>query len=120
MIINEIVTGNFIIACFNFETRTFYEGATPEELEQSARALVPFEVALWRIRLVLKLMGLENTIEASLEQLEEPTRTAAKYVWQFGSFIERESQTVLLVQSVTQMANEQLDQMFIQANEIVV
>jgi hypothetical protein len=79
---------------------------------------VPFEVALWRIRVILKIMGLETIIETALESLPEPTKTGAKYIWQFGTVIERQSQTVLMLQQVLGMTNEQLDEMFIQANNI--
>jgi hypothetical protein len=81
---------------------------------------VPFEVALWRIRVILKVMGLETTIETSLESLPEPTKTGAKYIWQFGTVIERQSQTVLMLQQVLSMTDEQLDEMFIQAEAIVI
>ena len=81
---------------------------------------VPFEVALWRIRVILKVMGLETTIETALESLPEPTKTGAKYIWQFGTVIERQSQTVLMLQQVLSMTDEQLDEMFIQAESIVI
>jgi len=94
------------------------EGATEEEIAQAFRDATPTEVQLWRIRTILKLMNLEPTIESALDQLEEPTQTAAKNVWNYGTTIERYSQTVLFIQSVTKMTDDQVDEIFQQAEAI--
>jgi hypothetical protein len=80
---------------------------------------VPYEVQLWRIRTVLKLMQLETQIENALETLPEPSKTAANYIWNYGTTVERSSQTVLLLQSVLQLTNEQVDDLFVQADNII-
>ena len=80
---------------------------------------VPDEVQLWRIRTILKLMQLETSIEQTLETLPEPSKTAANYIWNYGTTVERTSQTVLLLQSALQMTNEQVDDLFIQAEAIL-
>ena len=118
--INEILTEFFVIPYFNQETREFYEGATPEEIEQAFKDATPSEVQLWRVRTILKLMNLETTIESALDQLEEPTQTAAKNVWNYGTTVERYSQTVLFIQSVTEMTDDQVDEIFQQAENIVI
>jgi hypothetical protein len=118
--IDEILTEFFVIPYFNQETREFYEGATPEEIEQAFKDATPSEVQLWRVRTILKLMNLETTIESALDQLEEPTQTAAKNVWNYGTTVERYSQTVLFIQSVTEMTDDQVDEIFQQAENIVI
>jgi hypothetical protein len=118
--IDEILTEFFVVPYFNFETREFYEGATPEEIDQAFKDATPSEVQLWRVRTILKLMNLETTIESALDQLEEPTQTAAKNVWNYGATVERYSQTVLFIQSVTQMTDDQVDEIFQQAENIVI
>lgn len=80
---------------------------------------VPYEVQLWRIRTVLKLMQLETQIESAIDAMPEPSKTAATYIWKFGTTVERSSQTVLLLQSVLQLTDEQVDDLFIQANAIL-
>jgi len=80
---------------------------------------VPFEVQLWRIRTVLKLMQLEAQIESAIDSMPEPSKTAATYIWKFGTTVERASQTVLLLQSVLQLTDEQVDDLFIQADAIL-
>jgi hypothetical protein len=118
--IDEILTEYFVIPYFNQETRDFYEGATQEEIEQAFKDKTPSEVQLWRVRTILKLMNLIGTIESALDQLEEPNKTAAKNVWNYGTTVERYSQTVLFIQAVTQMTDDQVDEIFQQAEAIVI
>lgn len=118
VLIDELLQVSMIKPYFNFDTREFYEGATPEEIDQAFRDKTPSEVQLWRVRTILKLMNLEPTIESALDQLEEPTQTAAKNVWNYGTTVERYSQTVLFIQSVTQMTDDQVDEIFQQAEAI--
>jgi hypothetical protein len=117
-LIDELLQIEMVKPYFNFDTREFYDGATPEEIEQAFKDKTPAESQLWRIRTILKLMNLIPTIESALDQLEEPTKTAAKNVWNYGTTIERYSQTVLFIQSVTQMTDDQVDEIFQQAEAI--
>ena len=117
-LIDELLQVVMVKPYFDFETREFYEGATPEEIEQAFKDKTPAESQLWRIRTILKLMNLETTIESALDQLDEPTQTAAKNVWNYGTTIERYSQTVLFIQEVTQMTDDQVDEIFQQAEAI--
>jgi len=118
--INEILTEFFVIPYFNQQTKDFYEGATPEEIEQAFKDKTPAETQLWRLRTILNLMNLISTIESALDQLPEPNKTAAKNVWNYGTTVERYSQTVLFIQSVTQMTDDQVDEIFQQAEAIVI
>jgi hypothetical protein len=118
ILIDELLQVPMVKPYFNFETREFYEGATPEEIDQAFKDATPTEVQLWRVRTILKLMNLETTIESALDQLPEPNQTAAKNVWNYGTTIERYSQTVLFIQSVTQMTDDQVDEIFQQAEAI--
>ena len=120
VLIDKLLQVSMVKPYFNFDTKEFYEGATPSEIEQAFKDATPTEVQLWRIRTILKLMNLETTIESALNQLEEPTKTAAKNVWNYGTTIERYSQTVLFIQSVTQMTDDQVDEIFQQAEAIVI
>jgi hypothetical protein len=119
-LIDELLQVPMVKPYFNFDTREFYEGATQEEIEQAFKDKTPSEVQLWRVRTILNLMNLIPTIESALDQLDEPTKTAAKNVWNYGTTIERYSQTVLFIQSVTQMTDDQVDEIFQQAEAIVI
>jgi len=117
-LIDELLQIEMVKPYFNFDTKEFYEGATPEEIEQAFKDKTPIESQLWRVRTILNLMNLIPTIESALDQLEEPTQTAAKNVWNYGTTIDRYSQTVLFIQSVTQMTDDQVDEIFQQAEAI--
>lgn len=92
---------------------------TDIDLAIQRKLLVPQEVQLWRVRTVLKLSNLEETITTALDALEEPTKTGAKTIWEYGTTVERNSQTVLFLQTALQMTDAQVDEIFIQASEIV-
>ena len=117
-LIDELLEVEMVKPYFNFETRQFYEGATQEEIDQAFKDKTPAESQLWRVRTILNLMNLVSTIESALDQLEEPIKTAAKNVWNYGTTIERYSQTVLFIQSVTQMTDDEVDEIFQQAEAI--
>jgi hypothetical protein len=120
ILIDELLQVAMVKPYFNFDTRTFYDGATPAEIEQAFKDKTPAESQLWRVRTILNLMNLIPTIESALDQLDEPTKTAAKNVWNYGRTVERYSQTVLFIQSVTQMTDDQVDEIFQQAEAIVI
>ena len=79
---------------------------------------VPEEIALWRIRAVLAIEQKEAHIDNAISQLPEPQRTAANYVWKYGTTIERNSQTVLFIQQVLSLTNNQVDEFFMAADAI--
>jgi hypothetical protein len=117
-LVSEVRTIWCLKPYFNFTTREYYEGATQEELDDYNKVECPPEVALWKIRVILKIMQLEEVVASALENLEEPTKTAALYIWSYGTAIDRDSQTIAFLQTVLQLTNEQVDQIFIQANAL--
>lgn len=91
---------------------------TEEEVILINRNNIP-ETPLWRIRVILRIMNLEENIEASLDLLEEPNKTAAKYIWEYGTVIERFSPTVIFIQYSLRLTDLEIDNIFIEANKIV-
>ena len=114
--IDELLTEIFVNPYFNFETRTFYENATVEEIAEANKPIIQQEVQLWRVRTILKLSGLESNIETALNGLDEPMKTGALYIWNYGTTVERSSQTIQLLQMVLGLTDSQVDDIFIQAN----
>ena len=110
----DFTTLDFIKPFYDFKLNTFYEMGTQDEII----ILVPAEVQLWKIRAVLKRTEREVEIEAAIQQLEEPIKSDAISIWNYGTSIERNSQTVDLIQAVLQMTTEQVDDIFIQADNI--
>jgi len=112
----KLYTGNFLKPKLNFETEEFYEGATQEEIAEANKAEVPFEVPLWAMRTVLRQSGLFQLVLDAIDALQEPIRTIALDFLEYGNYVERKSNTVVLIQQITQMNDDQVDELFIQAN----
>ena len=85
-----------------------------EELEFNT----PSEVALWKLRFVLSQMSLEDSITDAMNQLPEPQRTAANYIWNYGNSIDRHSSTIQFIQTSLGLTEAQVNNIYIQANSI--
>jgi hypothetical protein len=94
------------------------ESATPEEIEEVMRPSVPLEVALWKLKFILSQMGLEQSVLDSINQLPDPPKTAALYLWNYGTAVDRHSATVDLIKKSVGLNDRQVDDIFIQANSI--
>lgn len=79
---------------------------------------VPNEVALWKLRFILAQIGLENLVVDAMDKLPEPQKTAATYIWNYGNTIDRYSSTILFIQSVLQLTDEQVNNIYIQSNSL--
>lgn len=94
------------------------ESATPEEIEEVMRPSVPLEVALWKLKFILSQMGLEQSVLDSINQLPDPPKTAALYLWNFGNAVDRQSATIDLIKQSVGLNDKQVDDIFIQAESI--
>ena len=94
------------------------ETATPEQIADAQKGLVPTEVALWKLRFVLSQMQLEQSVTDAINLLEEPQRTAATYIWNFGTAVDRDSNTVIFIKTALGLTEQEVDDIFIQANSI--
>jgi len=79
---------------------------------------VPTEVALWKLRFVLSQMQLEQSVTDAINLLEEPQRTAATYIWNFGTAVDRYSNTVIFIKTALGFTEQEVDDIFIKANSI--
>lgn len=92
------------------------ESATEEEI---AEVNVPLEVALWKVRAILTVMGLEANVTQALSSLPEPNRTAALAIWDRGNTVDRYSPTVMFLQGVLGLTDFQTNNIFIEADKII-
>lgn len=79
---------------------------------------VPEEVYAWRIRLAAQMTGLKPSIDNLLDQLPEPGQSVAKEAWYNGVSIRRDSPMVAQISAALGLTGEQVDGLFVQANEI--
>ena len=90
----------------------------PPEIVYEDPAKQNKEVEIWRIQYILDSMGKLDKIEPAMDQLPEPKRTQAKYLWLKGKTISSESETVKFIQSVLDLTDEEKDSIFDQAAAI--
>jgi hypothetical protein len=76
------------------------------------------EVANWRIVAILKLMGLDESVNAMIDSFPEPDRTIAKMGYERGNTIDRTSPIVNAIQQALNLTNQQVDEIFSQAENI--
>lgn len=100
------------------ELNTDYSGyeLTPWEMEPPPPA-VPQQVPMWAVRTVLQNDSLFDQAQALVNA---STDNALKNVWEYGNFADRNSNAIISLATALGLTSEQVDQMFIDANGIVV
>lgn len=88
-----------------------------EDIEQPD-LIVPNEVPTWRLRAVLAIDGKETDVQNAINTLPEPNKTIAQRAWDFGSNTERTSQTVAFIKGVLSLTDAEVDQYFIDAENL--
>jgi len=78
---------------------------------------VPFQVPMWTVRTVLQNDGLFDQAQALVEA---STDNALKNVWEYGNFADRNSNAIATLSAALGLTSEQVDQMFIDANGLIV
>jgi len=116
--IDALVTEYMVSAYWDFVKRLFYDNANQTQIDDSIKAQVPNEVERWKIVAILQLTNNYENIVTAINELQEPTKTIALTHLENGESVVRNSQTVLFIQSVLQMTDEQVDEIFINANNI--
>jgi len=79
---------------------------------------VPNQVPTWRLRAVLALDGKETDVQNAINTLPDPNKTIAQRAWDFGSNTERTSQTVAFIKGVLSLTDAEVDQYFIDAENL--
>jgi hypothetical protein len=113
--IDELLTVLMIKPFYNFETKTFYEGATPEEIAEYQQSLVPQIITRRQFKIALAVLGKnENDILNGINQLPEPTKTIALISYTEAGTFERSNPELIFVgKTFLQMTDEQIDNVFV-------
>lgn len=80
---------------------------------------VPEEVYAWRLRLATIAAGLKDDIDSLISNLPEPDKTVAYEAWNAGVTIRRDSILLMQIVLALGLTEQQVDDLFIQANAIV-
>lgn len=81
----------------------------------SVPAMVPQKVTMRQARLALHGAGLLAGVEAAIDEMQEPQRTAARIEWDYSSEVYRNKPFVLLLSQALGLTDTQLDGLFIAA-----
>ncbi len=113
--VDELLTEDFVNPYFNQTTRQFYEGATPEEIIEYQKSLVPQVITRRQFKIALAVLGKnENDILNGINQLPEPTRTIATISYTEAGTFERSNPELIFVGKMfLQMTDEQIDNIFV-------
>ena len=92
------------------------EGNTPNPYVPPPPA-IPQQVPMWAVRTVLQNDGLFDQAQALITA---STDNALKNVWEYGNFADRNSNAINSLATALDLTSEQVDQMFIDANNLSV
>jgi len=92
------------------------EGNTPNPYVPPPPA-IPQQVPMWAVRTVLQNDGLFVLAQALIEA---STDNALKNVWEYGNFADRNSRAISVLAIELGLTEAQVDQMFIDANNLSV
>lgn len=80
--------------------------------------VIPAVVTMRQARLALSAIGLLPQVDAAINALPEPQKTAAKIEWEFSSVVERNRPFVQQLAAGLGLTNAQLDNLFIEASKL--
>jgi hypothetical protein len=87
-----------------------------DHLTPAAPAIeVPQKVTMRQARLALLAAGLLDDVEAAIDALTEPPRTAARIEWEFSSEVFRGREFVLMLGQALELDSAAMDALFIEA-----
>lgn len=78
---------------------------------------VPPQVPMWTVRTILQN---DNLFDQAQAAINASTDNALKNVWEYGNFADRNSAAIASLSSSLGLTSEQVDQMFIDANNLTV
>ena len=92
--------------------------ATPEQVAERRAALVPRAVTMRQARLALHAAGQLAAVEAAINALSEPARTAARIEWDYSGEVQRHHGLVAALAPALGLSDEQVDALFIGAGAL--
>ena len=92
------------------------EGNTPNPYVPPPPA-IPQQVPMWAVRTVLQN---DNLFDQADALVKASTDNALKNVWEYGNFADRNSSAIATLSAALGLTSEQVDQMFIDANNLSV
>ena len=112
--------GNFIKPRLN-ENLVFYEGATLEEIEEFNKSKIPTQVRSMNLRLVLIQNGISmQSIYDLISSLPSPQNELAYQMFEYATHYDRNNAMLNQLADLMGISQSQLDDYFVQAENLVV
>lgn len=78
----------------------------------------PKRVTMRQARLALHAAGLLHLVDAAIDNLEEPHKTAARIEWEYSQEVHRDKQLVVMLAPALGLSETDLDNLFIAAAQL--
>ena len=111
--VSVLYNGNFIDPIWN--GTEFIEGATPEEIAEANKPIVPIQVKNMKFRLALIKSGImPSSIDTAINQMPEGAMKENIFtLWNFADYLERIDASLNYMAGQFNISQEQLDNLFI-------
>ena len=108
-----LYNGNFVDPIWN--GTTFIEGATPEEIAEANKPIVPIQIKNMKFRLALIKSGImPSSIDSVITQMPEGAMKENIFtLWNFADYLERNDASLNYMAGQFNITHEQLDNLFI-------
>lgn len=83
-----------------------------------ASASVPAAVTMRQARLALLGAGLLSSVDAAIDAMSEPSRSAARIEWEYSNELQRSNQLLLALGPALGLSPQQIDELFVVASAL--
>ena len=113
--VSVLYNGNFIDPIWN--GTTFIEGATPEEIAEANKPIVPESISQMKLRKQLIISGISiASIDALIQSLPQPNKDLIYTMWEYAVVFDRHNPELNAMAEMLGITQEQLDEIFINGN----
>lgn len=104
---------------WDFDNNVWIEGATPEEIAEANKPIVPESISQMKLRKQLILSGISiASIDALIQSLPQPNRDIIYTMWEYAVVFDRNNPELNAMAQMLQITSEQLDEIFINGNQL--
>lgn len=109
------LTEMFVSPFFDFQSNSYYEGATSEEI--ASMIVVPDSISQMKLRKQVILSGISiASIDALIQSLPQPNRDLIYTMWEYALVFDRHNPELKAMAQMLNITQQQLDEIFINGN----
>ena len=109
------LTEMFVSPFFDFQSNSYYEGATSDEI--ASMIIVPNSISQMKLRKQLILSGISiASIDALIQSLPQPNRDLIYNMWEYAVVFDRQNPELNAMAQMLNITQQQLDEIFINGN----